>query len=158
PTGVTAARDAAMRTTMLALATRQTRAGREDICYADLGVEQLGAVYERVLDLDPDQSGARTTSAGASKVRRESEKRVGSSASSWRRHSDRRKQPGTFYTPQALTELVVRRTLAPLVSGKTPDQILALRVVDPAMGSGAFLVAACRYLASAYERALVETG
>ena len=36
--------------------------------------------------------------------------------------------------------------------------ILALRVVDPAMGSGAFLVSACRYLAQAYEQALIEEG
>ena len=62
------------------------------------------------------------------------------------RHSARRKQTGTFYTPQPLAEFVVRRTLAPLVSGRSADAILALRVVDPAMGSGAFLVAACRYL------------
>ena len=39
-----------------------------------------------------------------------------------------------------------------------PERILQLRVVDPAMGSGAFLVAACRYLAEAYEAALVRTG
>jgi len=52
----------------------------------------------------------------------------------------------------------VRRTLAPLADGVPADRILSLRVVDPAMGSGAFLVAACRYLASAYERALVAEG
>ena len=38
---------------------------------------------------------------------------------------------------------------------RRPDRILALRIVDPAMGSGAFLVAACRYLAAAYESALL---
>ena len=45
-----------------------------------------------------------------------------------------------------------------MVQGNTPDEILALRVVDPAMGSGAFLVSACRYLAQAYEQALIEEG
>ena len=40
----------------------------------------------------------------------------------------------------------------------TPERILALRVVDPAMGSGAFLVAACRFLARAYEAALIREG
>ena len=39
-----------------------------------------------------------------------------------------------------------------------PKVILQLRLVDPAMGSGAFLVAACRYLTAAYEAALVRTG
>jgi hypothetical protein len=57
-----------------------------------------------------------------------------------------------------MTEYLVRRTLAPLVRGRTPEGVLALRVVDPAMGSGAFLVAACRYLAGAYEDALVAEG
>src|SRR5262249_13781417 len=51
-----------------------------------------------------------------------------------------------------------RRTLGPLVLNATPEQILQLRIVDPAMGSGAFLVAACRYLAEAYEAALVRHG
>ncbi|HKV99660.1 MAG TPA: N-6 DNA methylase [Vicinamibacterales bacterium] len=122
-------RDAAARRALAALGTRPGRAGRIGIEYADLGVEQLGAVYERVLDLD--HPGA---------------------------HSAERKHTGTFYTPQPLAEFVVRRTLAPLVSGATSDAILALRVVDPAMGSGAFLVAACRFLAAAYTRSLVAEG
>jgi hypothetical protein len=68
----------------------------------------------------------------------------------------RRKATGSFYTPASLTEYLVRRTLAPLVEGRPADAILALRVLDPAAGSGAFLVAACRYLAAAYEDALVR--
>jgi hypothetical protein len=47
--------------------------------------------------------------------------------------------------------------LAPLVD-QASQQILSIRVVDPAMGSGAFLVAACRCLATAYEAALVREG
>ncbi len=126
------ARDAAMARALVALATRPGRGGREEISYADLGVEQLGAVYERVLDLSPHAS-------------RSAQGRP-------------RKESGTFYTPRPLAEFVVRRTLAPLVTAVPADRILSLRVVDPAMGSGAFLVAACRYLASAYEHALVEEG
>ena len=57
-----------------------------------------------------------------------------------------------------MAEYLVRRTLGPLVRHLSPDRILQLRIVDPAMGSGAFLVAACRYLADAYERALVAAG
>jgi len=67
-----------------------------------------------------------------------------------------RKSTGTFYTPQPIADYVVRRTLAPLVRDATPEQILRLRIVDPSMGSGAFLVAACRFLSSAYEDALVR--
>jgi hypothetical protein len=44
------------------------------------------------------------------------------------------------------------------VRDATPERILSLRVLDPAMGSGAFLVAACRYLALAYEAALIRDG
>ena len=72
--------------------------------------------------------------------------------------SERRKSTGAFYTPRPLTEYLVRRGLAPLVHEASSEAILALRILDPAMGSGAFLVAACRYLASAYEAALVREG
>ena len=144
PTRVSKRRDAALARALISLATRAGRGGREAITYADLGVEQLGAVYERVLDLDPDEVLA--ADGGAARP------------SSLRAHSRRRKETGTFYTPQSLAEFVVRRTLAPLVRGASTDDILSLRIVDPAMGSGAFLVAACRFLADAYERALVEEG
>ena len=75
-----------------------------------------------------------------------------------RRGGGARKSTGSFYTPQSITDYVVRRTLHPLVEDATADGIMGLRIVDPAMGSGAFLVSACRYLARAYERALVREG
>lgn len=136
-------RDEAVRETLVALGSRRGRAGLEAINYRDLGVEQLGAVYEHVLDLEPDL---------------DTRSRAAARAHSPGRHSHLRKQTGTFYTPQPLAEFVVRRTLAPLTDGASSDAILALRVVDPAMGSGAFLVAACRYLAGAYEGALIAEG
>ena len=52
-----------------------------------------------------------------------------------------------------MTAFLVRRTLEPLLDKRSGEEILRLRVLDPAMGSGAFLVAACRYLASAAEEA-----
>jgi hypothetical protein len=71
-----------------------------------------------------------------------------------------RRSTGTHYTPPSLTEPIVRHTLEPLVYAgpaeglpkeewklKSPKEILALKVCDMAMGSGAFLVQACRYLA-----------
>ena len=69
-----------------------------------------------------------------------------------------RKTTGTFYTPRALTDYLVRDTLGPLVQGRDAGAILSLRVLDPAMGSGAFLVSACRFLAGALERALIVDG
>lgn len=71
-----------------------------------------------------------------------------------------RRSTGTHYTPPSLTEPIVRYTLEPLVyegptegipreqwNLKSPKAILDLKVCDIAMGSGAFLVQACRYLA-----------
>lgn len=62
-----------------------------------------------------------------------------------------RRRSGTQYTPRSLTEPIVRRTLEPLIRclGDEPiaDQFLELKVCDPAMGSGAFLVECCRQLA-----------
>ena len=136
--------DEAARRAVLALSTQPSAdgAGRERIAYRDLGVEQLGAVYETLLDYEP-----RLTRAGRERP-----------SISLERGSGIRKETGTFYTPRPLADYLVRRTLAPLTGGASPDRILALRIVDPAMGSGAFLVAACRYLAAAYEAALVRQG
>ncbi len=62
-----------------------------------------------------------------------------------------RRRTSSHYTPRELTEPIVERTLEPLIKamGETPasDKLLTLVICDPAMGSGAFLVAACRYLA-----------
>ncbi|MBV8760847.1 MAG: N-6 DNA methylase [Deltaproteobacteria bacterium] len=54
--------------------------------------------------------------------------------------------PGVVYTPREVCEPMVRRALEPLVRGKTRDQILALRICDPAIGEGVFLVEIVRYL------------
>src|SRR5690606_36931778 len=139
--------DEAMQVTLAALGSRHGQSGVEPIAYHDLGVEQLGAVYERVLDLRQEDAGATVGRATPSR------QRPGRA-----RHSSARRRSGTFYTPQPLADLVVRQTLTPLVSGRTAERILDLRVLDPAMGSGAFLVAACRFLAAAYEEALVAEG
>ncbi|MGC4761250.1 Eco57I restriction-modification methylase domain-containing protein [Micromonospora sp. DT46] len=84
-----------------------------------------------------------------------------------------RRNTGTHYTPRELAEEVVRHTLAPLCfspgpaqgvtdegvwRAKTADELLRLKVLDPAMGSGAFLVAACRYLAEVVVRAWHRDG
>ncbi len=67
--------------------------------------------------------------------------------------TDERRRSGSHYTPRSLTEPIVRTTLEPILKGlgenPRPEQILALKVCDPAMGSGAFLVEACRFLGDA---------
>lgn len=64
--------------------------------------------------------------------------------------SEERRRSGSHYTPRSLTEPIVRTTLAPVLARvSTAAEILELKVCDPAMGSGAFLVEACRQLATA---------
>ena len=64
---------------------------------------------------------------------------------------EERRKSGSHYTPRELTAPIVEHTLGPILSGlgehPTPEQILDLKVCDPAMGSGAFLVETVRYLA-----------
>ncbi|WP_354192821.1 DNA methyltransferase [Bosea sp. OAE506] len=66
--------------------------------------------------------------------------------------TDERRHTGSHYTPRSLTEPIVRHALKPaferLGPDAKPDEVLALKVCDPAMGSGAFLVEACRQLAT----------
>jgi hypothetical protein len=70
-----------------------------------------------------------------------------------------RRESGTHYTPKSLTEKIVEETLTPVTyrgpaEGKAPEdwelksveELLDLKICDPAMGSGAFLVQACRWL------------
>ena len=69
--------------------------------------------------------------------------------------SQERRRSGSHYTPRELTEPIVRIALEPILDRleseaagpPRPEQILDLKVCDPAMGSGAFLVEACRQLA-----------
>ncbi len=83
-----------------------------------------------------------------------------------------RKNTGTHYTPRRLAQRVIARSLEPLVYSpgplqtadtskwrlKKPDEILALNIVDIAMGSGAFLVSAAQYLADRLVESWIREG
>lgn len=73
-----------------------------------------------------------------------------------------RRRTSSHYTPRSLSAPIVRRTLEPLLAamGDTPrsDLLLDLKICDPAMGSGAFLVEACRYLADQVVAAWTREG
>ncbi|HOC17318.1 MAG TPA: N-6 DNA methylase [Vicinamibacterales bacterium] len=180
--------DECARRMLLSLTTVPGARGapRARIVYRDLGVEQLGSVYEAVLDYRPvlrPASSVAQASPPVAPVAQASPPVVPVAQASPRvvpvaqasppvvpvaqasppvvhlvPGSGLRKATGTFYTPSPITEFIVRRALWPLARDAAPEQILGLRVLDPSMGSGAFLVAACRYLAAAYEEALVRTG
>ncbi|MHC4598157.1 MAG: Eco57I restriction-modification methylase domain-containing protein, partial [Planctomycetota bacterium] len=115
--------------------------GRERMSYEQLGIAQLGSIYEGLLAYEP-------TIVGEASHRRFRLLGGGS----------RRKASGAFYTPEAFTALLVRKTLESCVRGRSSQEILSLKVLDPAMGSGAFLIQAARFLGEAYGRALVKEG
>ena len=111
------------------------------IGYRSLSVQQLGGIYERLLERIPVREGL----DGPIDVTIQ---------------PFARKDSGSYYTPQELVDLIVEQTLRPLVDERiaafeadpAPERdpaaaVLDLRVLDPAMGSGHFLVAALDWLA-----------
>ena len=57
-----------------------------------------------------------------------------------------KKAGGVFYTPQYIVEYIVKHTIGELVKDKTPRDVAKLRILDPACGSGSFLIGAYQYL------------
>ena len=137
---------------------------RRFVNYRDMSVQQLGSIYERLLERNP--------------VRTEDGKIV------IRPNSYARKDSGSFFTPQELVDLIIDHTLKPLAeerlrafekkanqlkSQRRPkakrkaelekldpaEAVLDLKVLDPAMGSGHFLVTAVDFL-SDYIADLIE--
>ena len=138
--------------------------GRRFVNYRDMSVQQLGSIYERLLEQEPVRNGD-----GEIVVRP---------------NSYARKDSGSFFTPQDLVDLIVERTLKPLAEERLrafeekakelesdtrpkevrhaelsmldpAEAVLDLKVLDPAMGSGHFLVTAVDFL-SDYIAELVE--
>lgn len=59
-----------------------------------------------------------------------------------------RKAGGVYYTPQYIVEYIVENTVGKLTEGKKPADVAKLKIVDPACGSGSFLLGAYQYLLS----------
>ena len=147
--------DAVMATVIDALSFEQTPDGRRYINYRDLGVQQLGSIYERLIEHDL--------------VRERDEITI-------RLNRLARKGSGSYYTSDDLVALIIKETIEPLVRSRTDaflarhaelatsplsedrrigrlkpldpaEKLLDLKVCDPAMGSGHFLVNLVDYLA-----------
>lgn len=173
------------------------KGGRERVHYGPLDVEDLGRVYEALLELEPgiatepmcrlrraklevvvpaaqgEPYRAKVSKAGEDEdedAEEESEeaeddapKRGAKATVQWieaippgrffLRVGLGRKASGSYYTPHAFVRFLVQETLGPLVVERSPiddpqpTRLLELKVLDPAMGSGHFLVEACRFLA-----------
>lgn len=94
--------------------------------FSVIGVEILGNVYEQFLG-----KVIRLTSGHQAKVEEKPEVK---------------KAGGVFYTPQYIVEYIVANTVGRLLDGKTPKQAEKIRILDPACGSGSFLLGAYKYL------------
>jgi N-6 DNA Methylase len=147
--------------------------GRRRVNYRELSVEQLGSVYEGLLAFEPRlarepmvlaelrQGAKRVTQIvardrlpeGATELEEVPEGRFYLFEA-----SGQRKGSGSYYTPRAICAFLAREALEPLVAGRSSKEILDLRVIDPAMGSGAFLVAAVHFLAEACGQARIAEG
>ena len=57
-----------------------------------------------------------------------------------------RKAGGVYYTPQYVVEYIVANTIGNLCDNKTPNQVAEIKIIDPACGSGSFLLGAYQYL------------
>ena len=154
--------DAAVAPIIYAMSHRESHF----VNYRDMSVQQLGSIYERLLEREPVRG-----ADGSSKV-------------SIRPNAYARKDSGSFYTPQELVDLIVDRTLKPLAEERLKafedkaaalqndrhpkaerhaeltkldpaEAVLDLKVLDPAMGSGHFLVTAVDFL-SDYISELIE--
>jgi len=68
-----------------------------------------------------------------------------------------RKAGGVYYTPVPIVDYIVEATLGPLLRGSTPAKVSQLRVLDPACGSGSFLIAAYQYLIDWYTAYYAQT-
>lgn len=126
----------------------EPNAPRRRVNYAALDVEELGSVYESLLDYHPG-----ITSDGRGRLRFDF--LAGSE----------RKKTGSYYTPTELVTELIRSALDPVIAerlkaAKTPEEkeraLLSIRVCDPACGSGHFLLAAARRLGK--ELARIRTG
>jgi hypothetical protein len=119
---------------------------RQRISYADLGVEEIGSVYESLLEFTPKLATEVT----------ELEDRVVSRGEFYL--DDRgteRKETGSYYTDPGLVQELVQSALDPIVEARLEDAtttdeqedaLLDITVCDPASGSGAFLIAANNFL------------
>lgn len=139
-------------------------AGLTRVNYRDMGPEELGSVYESLLELVPEIR--RLDQPHAARFGFVGDDDTGDAAASSRGNA--RKLTGSYYTPDSLVQELVKSALEPVIDQtlkanpeRPVEALLALTVCDPACGSGHFLLAAGRRLADEVARlraAMNESG
>lgn len=156
--------DSVMADVIDALSFERTPEGRRYINYRDLSVQQLGSIYERLLEHEVVRT------RGIVDIRP---------------NIFARKNSGSYYTPDDLVTLIIRETVSPLIATRLEafyakveeqstedkpldqrvsalkridpaEKLLELKICDPAMGSGHFLVALVDYLADQVITSMAE--
>ncbi|MXZ86981.1 MAG: N-6 DNA methylase, partial [Acidimicrobiia bacterium] len=123
----------------LALVRDEESRLQRQVDYRNLGTEELGSIYESLLELHPEvDSDARTFGLG-------------------RAAGSERKTTGSYYTPPSLISRLLDDALDPVIeqaaAKSDPEQaLLDLKVLDPACGSGHFLIAAAHRIAARLAR------
>jgi len=69
-----------------------------------------------------------------------------------------RKAGGVYYTPQYVVEYIVKNTVGKLTENKAPKEISKIKIVDPACGSGSFLIGAYQYLLDWHKNYYTDNG
>jgi Eco57I restriction-modification methylase len=116
------------------------RVGGELVDFRDLSVRTLGTVYERLLAWELEEQNGELVL----------------------KESPRRHEFGSYFTPEPVVDAIVERTIDPVMSGMSGEvvergmsgddaleHLLSVRILDPAMGSGHFLVGAAEFVAQA---------
>ena len=100
-----------------------------------IGVELLGSIYERYL--------GNTIRLTAKRVKVEEKPEV-------------RKAGGVYYTPKYIVDYIADNTVGKLIEGKTPEEITEIKILDPACGSGSFLLGAYQKLIDYHIKYYIE--
>ncbi len=147
------------------------REGKDFIDYSTLGTRQLGSIYEGLLEYKlkvaeedlvaiKEKGHERWISKKEAQGKKTFDE-IKAGAIYLATDKGERKATGSYYTPDYIVKYIVRNTLEPILDekrkawkekglGERPflHDILGIRVLDPAMGSGHFLVEACEFLAN----------
>ncbi len=126
--------------------------------YRDMGPEELGSVYESLLELVPEPQGLASPVTARLAF-------VGDDETNASTKGNTRKLTGSYYTPDSLVQELIKSALEPVIAQtvkanpeRPVEALLSLTICDPACGSGHFLLSAARRLADevALHRAAAE--
>jgi len=132
--------------------------GLSRVNYRDMGPEELGSVYESLLELVPDLQGLASPVTARLAF-------VGDDETDASTKGNTRKLTGSYYTPDSLVQELIKSALEPVIAQtvkanpeRPVEALLSLTICDPACGSGHFLLSAARRLADevALHRAAAE--